>query len=67
MNIGAPGQLAPNLNDHKSLLRNSIKTMADLIALVDSAADDLGVDLERKPSERDDELFRKAPVEGTRW
>lgn len=65
MNVGAPGRLAPNLNDRKSILRNSIKTFPNLVELVDSAADDLGVDLDRRPTAKDDEAFHNAPVQGS--
>lgn len=39
--------------------------MSDLVALVDSTADDLGIDLDMRPSKKDDEKFDKAPVEGS--
>lgn len=65
MNVGAPGQLAPNINDRKSSLRESIKTVPDLVDLVNSAADDLGVDLDMRPSAKDDELFNNAPVQAS--
>ena len=65
LNVGAPGQLVPNINDRKSSLRESIKTVPDLVDLVNSAADDLGVDLDRLPRARDNELFRNAPVQGS--
>lgn len=65
MNVGAPGQLAPNLNDRKSTLRDSIKTVPNLVELINSAADDLGVDLDRRPTAKDDEAFHNAPVQGS--
>ncbi|KAL1611747.1 hypothetical protein SLS59_000466 [Nothophoma quercina] len=65
LNVGAPGQLALNINDRKSSLRESIKTVPDLVDLVNSAADDLGVDLDRRPSAEDDEIFHNAPVQAS--
>lgn len=53
------------MNDRKSSLRESIKTVPDLVDLVNSAADDLGVDLDRRPSTKDEELFQSAPVQGS--
>ncbi|KAJ4383948.1 hypothetical protein N0V86_000792 [Didymella sp. IMI 355093] len=65
LNVGAPRQLALNLNDCESTLRESIKTVPDLVELVESAADDLGVDLNKLPTAKDDEAFRDAPVQGS--
>jgi hypothetical protein len=65
LNVGAPRQLALNLNDGKSTLRKSIKTLPDLVQLVESAADDFGVDLDKLPTAKDDEAFRDAPVQGS--
>lgn len=65
LNVGAPRQLAPNFSDSRTSLRKSIMTLPDLIDLVNSAADDIGVDLDRRPSAKDDELFRDAPVQSS--
>lgn len=65
LNVGAPGQLAPNFNDHRSTLCDNIKTIPDLVDLVNSAADDLGIDLNRCPTAKDDKAFRNAPVQGS--
>lgn len=63
LNVGEPGQLKPNINDCRSSLKETVQTVPDLIDLVNSAADDLGVDLDYRPSARDDETFRNAPFE----
>ncbi|KAF2007422.1 hypothetical protein P154DRAFT_569296 [Amniculicola lignicola CBS 123094] len=63
LNVGKTGQLDPNLNDSKSRLRETTKTVPDLINLVNSAADDLGVDLDKRPTLHDEEQFLNAPVE----
>lgn len=39
--------------------------MPDLVDLVNSAADDLGIDLDRRPTAKDDEAFRNTPVQGS--
>ncbi|ORY05284.1 hypothetical protein BCR34DRAFT_47861 [Clohesyomyces aquaticus] len=63
LNVGKPGQIGPNLNDSRSSLRDATKSVPDLIDLVNSAADDLGVDLERRPTVQDEEKFLRAPVQ----
>ncbi|KAL6151419.1 hypothetical protein ACJBU6_10402 [Exserohilum turcicum] len=63
LNVGAHGQLGPNLNDYHSQLRHSIKTLSDLVHLVNSAADDFGLDLEQGPTQEDEEKFHNAPYE----
>lgn len=63
LNVGSPGQLQPNLNDPHSSLREALQSIPDLVDLVNSAADDLGVDLERRPTATDDDMFRNAPYE----
>lgn len=63
LNIEAPRQLPPSINDSRSSLCKRIKTMDDLIALVDSVADDLDLDLGVRPSAEDDRLFNNAPFE----
>ncbi|CAN9267250.1 unnamed protein product [Alternaria alternata] len=65
LNVGSPGQLKPNLNDRRSSLREALQSIPDLVDLVNSAADDLGIDLERRPTVTDDDLFRNAPYEST--
>lgn len=44
-------------------MREAILSIPDLVDLVNSAADDLGIDLDRRPTKHDDELFRDAPFE----
>lgn len=63
LNIGAPRQLPPSINDSRSDLCERIKTMDDLVALVDSVTDDLDLDLDERPSAEDDRLFDNAPFE----
>ncbi|CAN9176719.1 unnamed protein product [Alternaria alternata] len=65
LNVGSAGQLKPNLNDPRSSLREALQSIPDLVDLVNSAADDLGIDLERRPTVTDDDLFRNAPYEST--
>jgi hypothetical protein len=64
LNAGAPGQLGPNLNDSRSSLRQAVQTVPSLVDLVNSAADNLGVDLDRRPTARDEQAFQEAPVQG---
>jgi hypothetical protein len=66
LNVGSTGQLKPNLNDPRSSLREALHSIPDLVDLVNSVADDLGVDLEQRPSASDDEVFRDAPYESKR-
>lgn len=63
LNIGSAGQLGPNMNDSRCSLQDAVRTVADLVDLINSAADDLGVDLDRKPTAQDDEEFMNAPFE----
>lgn len=63
LNIGAPRQLPPSINDSRSSFCERIKTMDDLIALVESVADDLDLDLDVRPSAEDDRLFNNAPYD----
>ncbi|OAL57121.1 hypothetical protein IQ07DRAFT_627029 [Pyrenochaeta sp. DS3sAY3a] len=65
LNVGSPGQLKPNLNDDHVSLKESIKSTPDLVDLINSAADDLGIDLDTRPSAADEEKFQSAPVKGT--
>ncbi|KNG44280.1 atp synthase delta mitochondrial precursor [Stemphylium lycopersici] len=65
LNVGSQGQLGPNLNDPCSRLREAVKTVPDLLHLVNSAADDFGIDLDRRPTPKDEVLFRNAPYEST--
>jgi hypothetical protein len=63
LNVGSPGQLKPNVNDSPSTLREVVQTVPDLVDLVNSAADNLGVDLDRRPTARDDQAFQEAPIQ----
>jgi hypothetical protein len=54
------------LDGSKRSLERSIKSFQDLYDLINSAADDLGLDLDRRPSNEDDEVFRRAPVQEDR-
>jgi hypothetical protein len=65
LNVGKPGQVGPNLNDSRESLRETTTSMTDLIDLVKSAADDLGIDLEERPSAQEEEKFLGASVEPT--
>jgi hypothetical protein len=63
LNVGVPGQTTPNINDTFSALRERVKSVPDLINFVNSAADNFGVDLDRRPSAQDDQNFQNAPFE----
>lgn len=65
LNVGATGQVKPNLNDPESSLREEVHSIPDLVDLVKSAADDLGFDLDRRPTTTDDDMFHNAPYETT--
>ncbi|KAH5337558.1 hypothetical protein HBI39_064090 [Parastagonospora nodorum] len=65
LNVGSPGQVKPNVNDSPPTLREAVQTVPDLVDLVNSAADNLGVDLDRRPTARDDEIFQEAPAQNT--
>ncbi|KAI4956419.1 hypothetical protein J4E91_000630 [Alternaria rosae] len=65
LNVGATGQVKPNLNDPESSLREEVHSIPDLVDLVKSAADDLGFDLDRRPTATDDDMFHNAPYETT--
>jgi hypothetical protein len=65
LNVGKPGQVGPNLNDSREILRATTNSMTELIDLVKSAADDLGIDLEERPSAQEEEKFLGASVEPT--
>ncbi|KAF1838540.1 hypothetical protein BDW02DRAFT_644558 [Decorospora gaudefroyi] len=65
LNVGPSGQLNPNMNDSRATLRKAINSMHELIDLVNSVADDLGVDLDQRPTSSDELMFRNAPLEGT--
>ncbi|KAF2270860.1 hypothetical protein CC78DRAFT_4750 [Lojkania enalia] len=65
LNVGEPGQLVANLNDPPSSLKESMKSVPELISLINSAADDLGVDLQQRPDVQDDQKFASAPVENS--
>ena len=57
------GQLGSNIKDPSAMLREVTQSVSDLIGLVESSADDLGVDLQDKPDEYDEEQFEKTSVE----
>ncbi|CAO2657729.1 Nn.00g038550.m01.CDS01 [Neocucurbitaria sp. VM-36] len=61
--IEPSGQLKPNINDSPAILEQHIKSAPQLIDVINSTADDLGLKLDRRPTAKDDEIFRKAPVE----
>ncbi|KAF2703999.1 hypothetical protein K504DRAFT_495196 [Pleomassaria siparia CBS 279.74] len=63
LNVGKPGQLGPNLNDSRESLGQITKSFRELIDLVNSAADDLGVDLDERPTIQEEESFISAPFE----
>ncbi|CBX94975.1 hypothetical protein IAQ61_008416 [Plenodomus lingam] len=65
LNVGSPGQIVPNVNDSRASLHESVNSVPELVNLVNSAADDLGLDLDRRPTAKDDELFQDAPYEKT--
>jgi hypothetical protein len=65
LNVGSPGQLKPTVHDSHSSLRETVQTIPDLIDLLNSAADDFGIDLDRRPTARDDLIFQDAPVAST--
>jgi hypothetical protein len=65
LNVGKPGQVGLNLNDSRESLKETTKSIPELIDLVNSAADDLGVDFDETPSTQEEEKFVSAPVEGT--
>lgn len=51
------------MNDLLPSLRESVKSAPELVDLVNSAADDLGVDLDQEYTAEDDAKFEAAPVE----
>jgi hypothetical protein len=53
----------PGMDDSKRSLERSIRSFQDLYDLVNAAADDLGLDLDKRPNNEDDEAFRRAPVQ----
>jgi hypothetical protein len=53
----------PDLDDPKRSLERSIKSFQDLYDLINSAAEDLGLDLDRRPNKEDDDMFRGAPMQ----
>jgi hypothetical protein len=65
LNVGSPGQLKPTLHDTRSSLREVVQTIPDLIDLVNSAADNFGINLDRRPTAHDDLIFQNAPVAST--
>jgi hypothetical protein len=67
LNVGPPGQLKPSVNDSRSNLRKAVQTVPDLVDLVNSAADNFGLDLDRRPTAHDDRVFEDAPVAGSEY
>lgn len=65
LNVGATGQIRPNVSDTYHVLRQSLRTVDDLVDLIESAADNFGVDLGRGPTASDEERYRDAPYEWT--
>lgn len=65
LNVGLPGKVGPNINDHRSNLDKAVKSVPDLVNLVKSAADDFGIDLGFKPSVQDEAMFLNTPYEST--
>lgn len=63
LNVGAPGHMGPTVNDSQATLRKSIRSAPELIKLVQSAADNFGIDLDQGPTAEDDMTFEQAPVE----
>lgn len=63
LNVRASRRLPLSINDSRSDLCERIKAMDDLIALVDSVADDLDLDLDVRPSAEDERLFDNAPFD----
>ncbi|KAF1958709.1 hypothetical protein CC80DRAFT_546030 [Byssothecium circinans] len=63
LNVGEAGQVGPNINDPYTVLRESIISVPEVIDLINSVADNLGVDLDRGPTPEDDLKFEQAPVE----
>lgn len=64
LNVDNTGQLRPNVNDSYYVLRQSLRTVDDLVDLIDSAADNFGVDLDRQPTASDEQRYQDAPIEG---
>jgi hypothetical protein len=65
LNVRSPGQLNPSVNDSRSSLREAVQTVPDLVDFINSAADNFGLDLDKRPTARDDRLFEDAPVAGS--
>lgn len=65
LNVGSAGRIGPNINDCPAMLREAVQTVPGLIKLINSTADNLGIDLDRRPSLHDDELFWDSPLEST--
>lgn len=63
LNVGATGQIRPNVNDSHHVLRQSLQTMDDLVDIIDSAADNFGLNLARGPTASDEERYHDAPFE----
>lgn len=65
LNVGLSRQLSPTMNDSQISLQESIQSAPQLVDLLNSAADDLGLDLDTIPTVKDEEIFLNAPTEGT--
>ncbi|KAF2747618.1 hypothetical protein M011DRAFT_477238 [Sporormia fimetaria CBS 119925] len=65
LNVGRTGLVDPNLNDPVVFLRHCVRSLPELVYLVRSAADDLGIDLDDIPNSEDDSRFAAAPDEKT--
>ncbi|KAL5117733.1 hypothetical protein ACEQ8H_004343 [Pleosporales sp. CAS-2024a] len=63
LNVGLPGQLKPNINDSPVVLNQVVRTVSDLVDLVKSVADNLGVDFDSGPTASDDMAFEVAPMQ----
>ncbi|OAL05691.1 hypothetical protein IQ06DRAFT_373088 [Phaeosphaeriaceae sp. SRC1lsM3a] len=63
LNVNNTGQLRPNVNDSYYVLRQSLRTVDDLVDLIDSAGDNFGVDLDRQPTASDEQRYQDAPIE----
>ena len=63
LNVGKARYLGPTLNDPREALVEKTQSIIDLIDLVNSAADDFGIDLSRIPGKEDNERFLNAPVQ----
>ena len=63
LNVQSTGQLGPNIKDPPAMLREVTQLVPDLIGLVESTTDGLGVGSQDKPDEHNQAQFEKASVE----